>query len=88
MSRLLRALALLLIVAVSCVTLIAAVPEGWMIAGSQPAKYEAGVDTTVLYEGHRSAYLKSKEQVTGGFGTPVQSFDAKTISANVYASAL
>ena len=66
-----------MIVAASCVTLTAAVPEGWMIAGSQPAKYEASVDTTVLYEGHRSAYLKSKEQVTGGFGTLMQSFDAR-----------
>jgi len=66
-----------MIVLAGCVILAAAVPEGWMIAGSQPAKYEAGVDTTVLYESHRSAYLKSKEQVTGGFGTLMQSFDAK-----------
>lgn len=66
-----------MIVAATCVALAAAVPEGWMIAGSQPAKYESSVDTTVLYEGHRSAYLKSKEQVTGGFGTLMQSFDAR-----------
>jgi len=66
-----------MIVAASCVTLTGAVPEGWMVAGSQPAKYAAGVDTTVLYQGHRSAYLKSKEQMTGGFGTLMQSFDAK-----------
>src|SRR5215469_5672725 len=74
MSRLLGVLALFMIVAASCVTLTGAVPEGWMVAGSQPAKYEAGVDKTVLYEGHRSAYLKSKEQVMGGgFGTLIQS---------------
>ena len=77
-----------MIVMAGCVILAAGVPEGWMIAGSQPVKYEAGVDTTVLYEGHRSAYLKSKAQVTGGFGTLMQSFDAKTISANECGSAL
>lgn len=75
-SRLLGPLAVLMIVAASCVILLAAVPEGWIIAGSQPSKYEAGVDTTLLYLGHRSAYLKAKE-ATGGFGTLMQSFDAK-----------
>ena len=64
-------------VAASCVILAAAVPQGWMIAGSQPTQYESGVDSTTLYDGHRSAFLKSKEQVTGGFGTLMQSFDAK-----------
>ena len=65
-----------MVVAGACVVLFAAVPEGWMIGGSQPAKYEAGVDTTILYVGHRSAYLKSKGPVTGGFGTLMQSFNA------------
>jgi hypothetical protein len=69
-------LTVLMIVAASGVILFAAIPEGWMIAGSQPTKYDAGVDTTTLYEGRRSAFLKSKEQVTGGFGTLMQSFDA------------
>lgn len=77
MKRLLGALAVLMIVVAGCVMLSAAAPEGWTIAGSQPTKYEAGVDSTLLYLGHRSAYLKSKEQVTGGFGTLMQSFDAR-----------
>jgi len=76
MSQLLGALAVLVTILAGCVILCAATPKGWMIAGSQPTKYEAGVDSTILYVGHRSAYLKSKEQVTGGFGTLMQSFNA------------
>jgi hypothetical protein len=75
-SPLVRVLAVLVIVAASCVILCAAAPEGWMIAGSQPTKYESGIDASILYVGHRSAFLKSKE-ATGGFGTLMQSFDAK-----------
>ena len=88
MSRLRRVLTVFLIVMAGCVILAAGVPEGWMIAGSQPAKYEAGVDTTVLYEGHRSAYLKSKQQVMGGgFGTLIQSsVDARDTGSQTVSS--
>jgi hypothetical protein len=72
-----KLLAIIAVVAASCFMLQAAVPEGWLIAGSQPSKYESGVDTRTLLDGRPSAYLKAKEPVTGGFGTLMQAFDAK-----------
>lgn len=68
---------LLVIVAASCLVLHAAVPEGWLLAGSKPKSYESAVDMQTLHDGHVSAYLKSKEPVTEGFGTLMQSVDAK-----------
>jgi hypothetical protein len=54
----------------------AAVPTGWMLAGSKPASYEVGIDAQAAYGGHPSAYLKSKVPDTGGFGTLMQSLRA------------
>jgi hypothetical protein len=54
----------------------AAVPPGWLLAGSKPASYEVGVDGQAAYNGHPSAYLKSKEAFVGGFGTLMQTFQA------------
>ena len=54
----------------------AAVPEGWFLAGSKPSSYEAGTDEQAKYNDHPSAYLKSKENVTDGFGTLMQNFSA------------
>ena len=53
-----------------------AVPEGWYMAGSKPSSYESGTDEQEVYGGHASAYLKSKESVTDGFGTLMQNFQA------------
>lgn len=70
-------LTIVAIVTAGCLVLHAAVPKGWLLAGSQPTKYESGVDAQALSDGHVSAYLKAKESLTGGFGTLMQSFDAK-----------
>jgi beta-lactamase regulating signal transducer with metallopeptidase domain len=55
-------------------------PRGWFLAGNAPAEYTTGVDSTMLYKGHPSAFLKSKPEADKGFGTLMQ-----TISAVQYA---
>jgi hypothetical protein len=62
---------------VCCVLMLAAVPQGWYLAGSKPAAYEAGTDEQAEYNGHPSAYLKSREAVSDGFGTLMQDFSAE-----------
>jgi len=62
---------------VCSLVLLAAVPQGWYLAGTKPASYEAGTDEQAGYHGHPSAYLKSKEAVTDGFGTLMQDFRAE-----------
>ncbi len=57
-------------------TLQAAVPQGWRLAGDKPASYEVGTDSQPVYNHLPSAYLKSTETVTGGFGTLMQNFSA------------
>jgi hypothetical protein len=53
-----------------------AVPEGWLLAGSNPRGYEAGLDPQASYHGFPSAYLKAKQSATEGFGTLMQEFSA------------
>ena len=54
----------------------AAVPLGWLLAGSNPHSYETGVDPQASYHGSPSAYLKAKESSVEGFGTLMQDFSA------------
>ena len=58
-------------------TLQAAAPTGWFLAGSKPASYDTGVDAQVSYNGHPCAYLKSKDSQIDGFGTLMQDFRAE-----------
>ena len=51
-------------------------PEGWLLAGSNPRGYEAGLDPQASYHGFPSAYLKAKQSATEGFGTLMQEFSA------------
>lgn len=60
----------------SCLMLHAAVPAGWLLAGSKPTEYESGVDTDLRYDSRASAYLKSRGAVADGFGTLMQEFRA------------
>ena len=53
-----------------------AVPEGGLLAGSNPRGYEAGLDPQASYHGFPSAYLKAKQSATEGFGTLMQEFSA------------
>jgi len=61
---------------IGALSLQAATPAGWFLAGSKPASYETGTDAQMAYNGHSSAYLKSKEPVSDGFGTLMQQFQA------------
>jgi hypothetical protein len=42
---------------------------------------EAGVDAEHAYQGHASAFLKSKQSSVGGFGTMMQSVPAEQYKA-------
>jgi hypothetical protein len=53
-----------------------AVPEGWLLAGSNPRNYETGLDPQASYQGFPSAYLKAKQPAMEGFGTLMQEFSA------------
>ncbi len=53
-----------------------AVPVGWLLAGSNPRGYEAGLDPQASYQGFPSAYLKAKQSAIEGFGTLMQEFNA------------
>ena len=67
-----------LVVFVWCVLVMRAeVPRGWFLAGSKPSEFESGVDSGQTYQGHRSAYLKSKQLSVDGFGTLMQQFTAE-----------
>lgn len=56
--------------------MLAAVPTGWLLAGSKPASYEVGIDAQAAYNGHPSACLRATEPVSDGFGTLMQEFRA------------
>lgn len=75
----LRALTVAAVLALALTTQ-AATPTGWILAGSKPANYDTGIDSTVNYNAHPAAYLKAKSSVTSsdeGFGTLMQSFRAE-----------
>lgn len=57
----------------------ASAPQGWILAGSNPANYDTGIDPQARYHDAQSAYLKSKTPVEGemGFGTLMQSIRAE-----------
>jgi hypothetical protein len=62
----------------ACVLVVhAGVPRGWLLAGTKPAEFEVGVDTDQVYQGHATAFLKSKPLSIDGFGTLMQSVRAE-----------
>jgi len=55
-------------------------PEGWLLRGSAPDKYQADLDPSVSYEGATSALLRLQEGALldmDDFGTLMQFFQAK-----------
>ncbi len=56
--------------------LVAAVPQGWYLAGSNRQGYESDTDAQAAYNGSPSAYLKAKKPDVEGFGTLMQNFRA------------
>jgi hypothetical protein len=76
----------LLRVATVCVASVfvlnADVPRGWHLAGTKPAEYEAGVEPGQAFQGHESAFLRSKRPSVDGFGTLMQSIRAEQYKGN------
>jgi len=52
------------------------IPNGWILGGSNPHDYAAGVDLSESHSGFASAYLKSIPAKPVGFVTLMQSFKA------------
>ena len=55
----------------------ATLPRGWLLTGTKPSEYEVGVDVDQKYQGHATAFLKSKSLNADGFGTLMQSIKAE-----------
>jgi len=51
-------------------------PKGWIKAGSDPSKFEAGVVQDPVKKDNKVAYLKSVSDTVNGFGTLMQQFKA------------
>lgn len=47
-------------------------PTGWIMTGETPTDYETGLVDRIVHSGTNSAYLKSKDEKTGGFATLMQ----------------
>src|SRR5580693_1259077 len=69
------ALLITVVIALTAITLSAAIPRGWYITGTNPHDYETGLDDA-QHNGHRVAYLKSISQTPTGFATLMQDFRA------------
>ena len=76
LSTLIKGVDTTLVLLLCSLTMQAAVPKGWFIAGSNPTQYNSGIDPVAAYNGHASAYLKAKAPVVEGFGTLMQSIRA------------
>jgi RNA polymerase sigma factor (sigma-70 family) len=50
--------------------------KGWHMAGTHPGEYEHGVADAQL-DGHRVAFIESKVDTASGFGTLMQTIDAR-----------
>src|ERR1041385_9161860 len=64
------------ILLMSSLVLHGSVPEGWILAGSNPENYESGVDPQAAYNDHPSIYLRSNKSGIEGMGTLMQRFGA------------
>ena len=50
--------------------------NAWLRAGSHPADYQMGLDSTTAFTGSSSGYVRSAKTNPQGFGTYMQVFDA------------
>jgi hypothetical protein len=48
------------------------IPNGWIKAGSHPAEYEMGIDSSTHHGGRASGYVKAVTKDLHGFGTLMQ----------------
>ena len=52
------------------------VPQGWILAGSDPDAYEVGTDAATAHGGNASGFIRAKANPSNGFGTLMQMFKA------------
>ncbi len=52
-------------------------PNGWFVAGSNPAGYEMGIDNSVSQNGNSNAFIESKTVKEYQFGTLMQTITAE-----------
>lgn len=52
----------------------AVLPKGWLMSGSDPDDYIAGVDSETSHTGTRCAFVENATAATKGFGTLMQQF--------------
>ena len=57
-----------------------ALPAGWFLAGNDPASFQISRDPSATHDGKKSVILEST-RTPRGFGTMMQSFDAKEYRA-------
>ena len=74
LSDVARRIPVLLVALAYPLSLIAAAPEGWHLAGSAPNDYETGISDGA--DDSSAAYLKSVVDSPRGFGTLMQTFSA------------
>ncbi|QIL76181.1 hypothetical protein [Hymenobacter sp. HDW8] len=53
------------------------IPAGWFVAGSQPKKYEMGIEAGAGQTGKKAATIKSIDSNIDGFGTLMQASSAQ-----------
>lgn len=51
--------------------------NGWFLAGDKPKSYTIGLDKSIFKSGNSSAFLKSTDKKIDGFGTLMQTCNAK-----------
>ena len=76
MARIQTGLLFLALLAAAPWALVAAVPHGWHLGGSNPDDYLSGVDLTTIYHGHPSGYLRTNKNAADGYGLLMQEFPA------------
>lgn len=54
--------------------------KDWFKAGNKPESYIVGLDNSIYQNGNQSAFLESIDTISNGFGTLMQSCDAKKYS--------
>jgi hypothetical protein len=68
--------------AIATSLLAADLPPGWQRAGSAPADYDMGLDTTVRHGGRASAFIAGKGADSKKFGTLMQTADPGELRHN------
>jgi hypothetical protein len=72
MKTVTRSLTVLVFIGMAAVLFSFDTPSGWITAGSEPKRYEMGIDKGAGQDGKNAATIKSKAKKIKGFGTLMQ----------------